>query len=73
MDSEVLRDGKLMELVDDAWRDDKLPYEDINVELPELDQDNGGTTESVREQEMKWTDLSLPLQDGATSSSLSLE
>uniref|UniRef100_A0A8C9FP44 Anaphase-promoting complex subunit 13 n=1 Tax=Pavo cristatus TaxID=9049 RepID=A0A8C9FP44_PAVCR len=28
-------------------------------ELPEPEQDNGGTTESVKEQEMKWTDLSL--------------
>lgn len=28
-------------------------------ELPEPEQDNGGTTESVKEQEMKWTDLAL--------------
>lgn len=28
-------------------------------ELPEPEQDNGGATESVKEQEMKWTDLAL--------------
>lgn len=28
-------------------------------ELPEAEQDNGGSTESVKEQEMKWTDLAL--------------
>jgi anaphase-promoting complex subunit 13 len=33
-----------------------LPFQS---ELPEPEQDNGGTTESVKEQEMKWTDLAL--------------
>ncbi len=28
-------------------------------ELPEAEQDNGGSTESVKEQEMKWSDLAL--------------
>ncbi|XP_048810748.1 anaphase-promoting complex subunit 13 [Lagopus muta] len=62
MDSEVQRDGRILDLIDDAWREDKLPYEDVAIplnELPEPEQDNGGTTESVKEQEMKWTDLSL--------------
>ncbi|XP_030899529.1 anaphase-promoting complex subunit 13 isoform X1 [Melopsittacus undulatus] len=97
MDSEVLRDGRILDLIDDAWREDKLPYEDVAIplpflelltvtysrqpqsrklhqiavertgcgykdpqnELPEPEQDNGGTTESVKEQEMKWTDLAL--------------
>uniref|UniRef100_A0A3Q2IAI5 Anaphase-promoting complex subunit 13 n=1 Tax=Equus caballus TaxID=9796 RepID=A0A3Q2IAI5_HORSE len=31
----------------------------LHNELPEPEQDNGGTTESVKEQEMKWTDLAL--------------
>ncbi|XP_040423112.1 anaphase-promoting complex subunit 13 isoform X2 [Cygnus olor] len=31
----------------------------VKNELPEPEQDNGGTTESVKEQEMKWTDLAL--------------
>ncbi|XP_052585601.1 anaphase-promoting complex subunit 13-like [Peromyscus californicus insignis] len=56
MDGKVQRDGKILDLIDDAWREDKLPYED---ELPEPEQDNGDTTECVKEQEMKWTDLAL--------------
>ncbi|XP_017819530.1 anaphase-promoting complex subunit 13 [Callithrix jacchus] len=62
MDSEVQRDGRILDLIDDAWREDKLPYEDVAIplsKLPEPEQDNGGTTESVKEQEMKWTDLAL--------------
>ncbi|PWA24098.1 hypothetical protein CCH79_00021060, partial [Gambusia affinis] len=31
----------------------------VQSELPEAEQDNGGSTESVKEQEMKWTDLAL--------------
>lgn len=44
MDSEVQRDGRLMDIVDQVWREDKLPYEDVAVpqmELPELEPDNG--------------------------------
>ncbi|XP_059512194.1 anaphase-promoting complex subunit 13-like [Myotis daubentonii] len=62
MDSEVQRDGRILDLIDDAWREDKLPYEDVAIplsELPEPEQDNGGTTDSVKEQEMEWTDLAL--------------
>ncbi|CAG2187452.1 APC13 [Mytilus edulis] len=62
MDSEVCRDGRLMDLVDEEWRKDKLPMEDINVpqmELPELEPDNGPTNETLTEQEQKWTDLGL--------------
>lgn len=36
-----------------------LPVFCSQNELPEPEQDNGGTTESVKEQEMKWTDLAL--------------
>ncbi|XP_026106925.1 anaphase-promoting complex subunit 13 isoform X1 [Carassius auratus] len=62
MDSEVQRDGRVLDLTDDAWREDRLPYEDVTIplsELPESEQDNGGSTESVKEQEMKWSDLAL--------------
>ncbi|MEQ2226406.1 hypothetical protein ILYODFUR_027150 [Ilyodon furcidens] len=62
MDSEIQRDGRVLDLTDDAWREDRLPYEDVSIplsELPEAEQDNGGSTESVKEQEMKWTDLAL--------------
>ena len=51
-----------MDIVDDTWRKDKLPEEDIAVplsELPDPESDNGNTGESVREQENKWTDLAL--------------
>ena len=48
--------------MDDAWRKEKLPEEDIAVplsELPDPESDNGNSGESVREQENKWTDLGL--------------
>ncbi|XP_075394574.1 anaphase-promoting complex subunit 13-like [Tenrec ecaudatus] len=62
MDSEVHRDGRTLDLTDDAWREDKLPYEDVAIpknELPKPEHDQGGTTESVKEQEVKWTHLAL--------------
>uniref|UniRef100_A0A8D2BAV0 Anaphase-promoting complex subunit 13 n=1 Tax=Sciurus vulgaris TaxID=55149 RepID=A0A8D2BAV0_SCIVU len=62
MDSKVQRDGRILDLIDDAWREDKLPYEDVAIplnELPEPEQDKGGIRESVKEQETKWTDLAL--------------
>lgn len=62
MDSQVQIDGRLMDIVDDEWRKDQLPEEDIAVplsELPDPEADNGNTGESVREQENKWTDLAL--------------
>lgn len=62
MDSEVTRDGRLMDLIDAEWREDKLPEEDIAVpqmELPEIEQENGPSTETLKEQEQKWTDLAL--------------
>uniref|UniRef100_A0A8C9CK59 Anaphase-promoting complex subunit 13 n=1 Tax=Phocoena sinus TaxID=42100 RepID=A0A8C9CK59_PHOSS len=61
MDKTTL-DGRILDLIDDARREDKLPYEDVAIplnELPEPGQDNGGTTESVKEQETKWTGTSL--------------
>ena len=62
MDSEVQRGGRILDLIDNAWWEDKLPYEDVAIplnELPEPEQDNRGTTESVKEQEIKSTDLAL--------------
>ena len=62
MDSEVMRDGRLMDIVDQKWREDKLPNEDVAVpqmELPELEPDNGHNNETLKEQEQKWTDLAL--------------
>ena len=48
-------------MTDDAWREDKLPHEHVAIplnELPEPEQ-NSGTTEFVKGQEMKWTNLAL--------------
>lgn len=62
MDSEVMRDGHLMDIVDDKWRQDKLPDDDIAVpllELPDPEPDNGNTNETLKEQEQKWSDLAL--------------
>ena len=40
MDSQVTRDGRLLDIVDKEWKEDCLPFEDIAVpqlELPELE------------------------------------
>ena len=50
----VLR-GLLMQRKPSFW----MSFVPFQNELPEPEQDNGGTTESVKEQEMKWTDLAL--------------
>lgn len=57
-----MMDGRLIDLIDERWREDKLPMEDVAVpqmELPELEPDNGPTIETLREQEQKWADLNL--------------
>ena len=72
MDSQVQADGRKQEIVDDEWRLDKLPEDDIAVpfgELPDPEADNGagggagsgynGCGESLREQESKWPELGL--------------
>ena len=71
MDSEVMRDGRLMDIVDPAWARDRLPDEDVAVppmELPEFEPDNGNTNETLKEQEQKWVDLALgTLQEQTTA------
>lgn len=62
MDSQVELDGRLLDIIDDEWKKDKLPDDDISVplsELPDPDADNGANGESVRQQENKWNDLGL--------------
>lgn len=55
----------LIDVIDPAWRKDTLPFEDIVVphrELPDPEPDsNGHSTETLAEQEQKWTDLALQL------------
>ena len=68
MDSQVQVEGRLLDLVTDEVKE-RLPLDDINVpvsELPDQEADNG-QTESLRQQESKWTDLALnTIQDNAT-------
>lgn len=62
MDSEVAIDGHLVDLVDDAWRSDTLPLEDISVptyELLDPEADNGDTNLTLKEQFQKWSDIAL--------------
>lgn len=64
MDSQFRREGRLVLLVDKNWRDDvmNLPHEEIAVpvmELPDPEPDTGNPHETLKEQEMKWTDLAL--------------
>lgn len=61
-DSEVQIDGRLIELIDDAWRYDKLPDDDIDVPLHELadpEADSGDVHLTLKEQEQKWSDIML--------------
>uniref|UniRef100_A0A023FA82 Anaphase-promoting complex subunit 13 n=1 Tax=Triatoma infestans TaxID=30076 RepID=A0A023FA82_TRIIF len=62
MDSQVIADGRLLDLVDSAWRSEELPYDDIMVpaaELPDPEADNGDSHTTLKEAESKWTDLAL--------------
>ncbi|WP_278924696.1 hypothetical protein, partial [Pseudophaeobacter profundi] len=72
-DSQVTIEGRLLDIVDDAWREDKLPFDDITVpleELPDPDADNGDTHMTVKEAESKWNDLSLALMSEQQQSSV---
>lgn len=75
MDSQVQLDGRLLELVDSAWRLDRLPSDDIAVpilELPDPEPDTTTPNQTLRQQEHKWTDLMLSnLTDFQTQSSTS--
>lgn len=62
MDSQVSGQGRYLDIVDDAWREDKLPSDDIEVppfELPDPEADNGDSHMTLKEQEQKWTDIGL--------------
>ena len=70
MDSQVQVEGRLLDTVDDQWRTDTLPLDDIHVpatELPDPEADNANPGDSLRQQEGKWTDLALhTMQTGQT-------
>ncbi|XP_014242147.2 anaphase-promoting complex subunit 13 isoform X1 [Cimex lectularius] len=62
MDSQVQADGRLLDLVDRAWRSEELPHDEIIVpaaELPDPEADNGDSHTTLKEAQSKWTDLSL--------------
>lgn len=62
MDSVVAADGFFVDLIDDKWRSDQLPEDDINVpvyELADPEADSGDTHLTLKEQEEKWTDIAL--------------
>ncbi|XP_044742346.1 anaphase-promoting complex subunit 13 [Chrysoperla carnea] len=62
MDSQITSEGRLVDIVDENWREDELPNDDITVpcsELPDPEADNGDTHLTLKEQEQKWTDIGL--------------
>lgn len=70
MDSQVVVDSYLVDIVDDAWREDVLPNDDILVpadELPDPEADTGDAHLTLREQEQKWTDIALGTTFGQAS------
>lgn len=62
MDSQVLADGALLEVIDTAWRTDVLPSEEIVVpinELPDPEPDTATPNLTLKQLENKWPDLML--------------
>ena len=62
MDSQVCRDGRLLDLIDEIWHKERLPIDDIvvpNQELPDPESDNGDSHMTLKELEQKWNNLAL--------------
>lgn len=64
LDSQMHREGRLVIMADKRWKEDasSLPHEEVNIpimELPDPEPDNGNPHETLKEIEMKWTDLAL--------------
>lgn len=62
MDSQVSTEGYFADLIDDAWRSDTLPEDDIAVpvwELSDPEADTGDIHLTLKEQEQKWSDIML--------------
>lgn len=62
MDSQVQIEGRLLDIVTEDWKKEKLPVDDISVpigELPDPESDSGNSGETLRQLENKWTDLAL--------------
>lgn len=57
MDSKVRRNGRLIDIVDEEWRAEVLPHEDIEVpqeELPDPEADTAESHLTIKEQSLKW-------------------
>ncbi|XP_072377337.1 anaphase-promoting complex subunit 13 [Diabrotica undecimpunctata] len=62
MDSQVSIEGYYVDLIDDAWRSETLPEDDIAVptwELADPEADSGDIHLTLKEQEQKWSDIML--------------
>ncbi|XP_018007957.1 anaphase-promoting complex subunit 13 [Hyalella azteca] len=62
LDSHVLVDGLLLEVIDCDWAKDVLPFEDILVplqELPDPEPDSATANLTLRQLESRWSDLLL--------------
>ena len=64
MDSQYMRDGFKVDIIDKDWILDKIPNANVNVpieELPdtELNDLNAHHAQTVREMEMKWSENGL--------------
>ncbi|XP_074036830.1 anaphase-promoting complex subunit 13 [Leptinotarsa decemlineata] len=62
MDSQVSIEGYFVDLIDDTWRTDSLPEDDITVptwELSDPEADSGDVHLTLKEQEQKWSDIML--------------
>lgn len=60
-DSQVLV-GHYLDVVDKAWKEDKIPKEDIAVpvaELPDPDSEFGDPHLTLKKQEERWNDVGL--------------
>lgn len=68
MDSQYVMNGRLVEIIDDEWRKDLLPVEQVPVPADQLPNDEG-ESEFVNmsglpavEDEKKWTDSNTLLE-----------
>ncbi|XP_068143683.1 anaphase-promoting complex subunit 13 [Drosophila tropicalis] len=62
MDSQAPIDDLLLDIVDNVWRTEVLPFDQILVpieKLPDPEADGGDSHLTLSEQEQKWTDLAL--------------
>lgn len=55
-------DGFLIDIIDNEWRLEELPFDQITVpsdKLPDPESDTADSHLTLKEQEQRWTDLAL--------------